>query len=180
VPLTLLDFSAIATANGINLKWQTTKEVNTKSFEIEWGDNGQQFKKVGVQQAASTNGIHQYSFLHTIAITSDNYYRLKMIDDDGRFTYSKIIRINASVRQSPIIISPNPVINTATLNIQAHKDETILFFLRDINGKLVSVKSFNVVKGSNQLRWDLQTIPAGNYFISSSSDQFSSIKIIKQ
>jgi len=176
----LLDFSAIATANGINLKWQTTKEVNTNSFEIEWAEDGQQFKKIGVQQAASTNGTHQYRFLHPIAITSDNYYRLKMIDDDGRFTYSKIIRINASVRQSPIIISPNPVINTAMLNIQAHKDETILFFLRDINGKLVSVKSFNVVKGSNQLRWDLQTIPAGNYFISSSSDQFSSIKIIKQ
>ena len=180
VPLTLLDFSANSTASGITLKWQTTKEVNTKSFEIEWGEDGQQFKKIGVQQAANTNGIHQYSFLHQIVIISENYYRLKMIDDDGRFTYSKVIRINASLRQSPITFSPNPVINTATLTIQSHKNETIQFFLHDVNGKIISVKYFKLLKGSNLLRWDLQTIPAGNYFISSGSDQINIIKIIKQ
>jgi len=180
VPLTLLDFSANLGTNGINLKWQTTKEVNTKSFDLEWSEDGQLFKKIGIQQAASTNGTHQYSFFHTIAVTNDNYYRLKMIDDDGRFTYSKVIRINAALRQSPITIFPNPVITTATLTLQSHKNETIQFFLHDVNGKLVSVKFFKLNKGSNLLRWDLQSIPAGNYFISSGSDQFSSIKIIKQ
>ena len=130
------------------------------------------------QQAQMVSINTVFSIL--IAITSDNYYRLKMIDDDGRFTYSKVIRINASLRQSPITFSPNPVINTATLTIQSNKNETIQFFLHDVNGKLVSIKSFNLVKGSNLLRWDLQTIPAGNYFISSGSDQLSTIKIIKQ
>jgi len=180
VPLSLLDFSGISITNGITLKWQTTKEVNSKSFEIEWGEDGLHFKKVGVQQAANSNGLHQYSFIHSIAISNDNYYRLKMIDDDGRFTYSKVIRINAALRQSPITISPNPVINTATLTIQSHKNETIQFFLHDVNGKIVWVKFFKLIKGNNLLNWDLQTIPAGNYFISSGSNQFNSVKIIKR
>ena len=119
-------------------------------------------------------------FFIQITNNGDNYYRLKMLDNDGRFTYSKIIRVTAARRPSPITITPNPVINTATLTIQSNKVEMIQFFLHDVNGKLVSAKSFNVVKGSNQLRWDLQTIPAGNYFISSGSDQFMSIKVIKQ
>lgn len=179
LPLTLLDFSAISNVNGILLKWQTAREVNTKSFEIEWGIDGQHFNKIGVQQAANNTGIHQYSFLHNVNTDNDNYYRLKMLDNDGRFTYSKTIRI-AAFNARAITISPNPVINSTTLTIQADKDETIQFFLHDVNGKLVLVKSVKLVKGSNQLRLDLQTIPAGNYFISSGSDQFSTMKIIKQ
>lgn len=180
VPLTLLDFSGNATFNGIALKWQTSSEVNTKSFEIEWGEDGQYFKKIGVQESANNGAIHKYSFLHPVLNNTYNYYRLKMLDNDGRFTYSKVIRINVSQAQAPKTISPNPVINTATLTIQAHKNETIQFFISDANGKLVSAKSFMLVKGRNFLRWDLQTFPAGTYFISSGSDQFYTLKFIKQ
>ncbi|MBC7886988.1 MAG: SBBP repeat-containing protein [Ferruginibacter sp.] len=181
LPLTLLDFTGEAITTGNLLKWKTAQEISTAAFEIEWSNEGQHFEKIAVQKAAgnSTKAL-QYDYLHTLRRNGDNYYRLKMVDMDGKFTYSKIERIKTALTSVVIKTFPNPVIDQVKLNIHALKDEVTLFYLYSADGKLVSSRSFNVVKGSNQFNWNLQSYPAGKYFISSNSDQFSIIPIFKQ
>ena len=181
LPLALLGFSGQATPVGNLLQWQTAEEINTKNFEVEWSDDAQIFGKMALQKAAGNSSVLlNYTYLHSAPINGENYYRLKMVDIDGLFTYSKIILVKANINAAVITAFPNPVINLLQLNIQALKKETILFNLHSINGKIVLSKSFKVVKGSNQFNWNLQSFPAGKYFISSGNNQFKTIQIIKQ
>ncbi|MEP7111471.1 MAG: SBBP repeat-containing protein [Ferruginibacter sp.] len=181
LPLTLLDFSVEAATRDNVLKWKTAKEINTKEFEIEWSDNGQDFKKIGVQKAAvNSNTESHYTYRHSTQGREDNYYRLKMVDMDGLLTYSKIIRISTMLKSTEVTTFPNPVIDLVKLNIRAMKNESILFHLHSADGKIVASKSFDVIKGSNLFHWNLRAVPAGKYFISSNNDQLKTMSIIKQ
>jgi hypothetical protein len=122
----------------------------------------------------------QYSYLHTTSVDGINYYRLKMQDKDGRFTYSPTININTKITAAAITVFPDPVVDIAKLNIRSLKNEDILFNLYSTDGKLVSTVSFKVVKGSNLLSWNLRTLAAGKYFMVASNKQFKPIAIIKR
>ena len=181
VPLSLLDFSAHVAPNGNELKWQTTQEINTREFEIEWSPNGQGFEKIALVKASGNrSGTSNYQYTHANLSNADNFYRLKMIDADNVFTYSKIIRLSATRYAISINAFPNPVKNVLELNIGASRAGPVLLQLNSGDGKRIATKTFNLNKGRNRVQWDMQTVPSGNYFISSGSDQFSSIKIIKQ
>ncbi len=181
LPLSLINFTGNTTANGTLLKWQTTAEINTKSFEIEWSEDGQRFTKISTQPAAGNSAtVIHYIYLHSSVGEGYNYYRLKMLDMDGLFTYSKVVRINTALTTIAITTFPNPVTDLLKLNIQSLKNETLLLYLHSADGKLVLSKSFNIIKGSNQYKWNLTSVPAGKYFISSGRDQFRVMTIIKQ
>jgi hypothetical protein len=181
LPLVLIDFSGRHDPTGNLLQWKTAQEINTKEFEIEWSDNGQRFSTVATKPAAgnSTTTL-QYSYLHSGRIDGDNYYRLKMVDLDGRFTYSPIVRINSKLVSATLAVFPNPVINVMTLNIQALKKETLVFYLHAADGKLVASKTVNLVRGGNLFNWDISAIASGQYFITGGNDQFGTVTVIKQ
>ena len=103
-----------------------------------------------------------------------------MLDHDGKFSYSRIIRITGVPVIHTISVSPNPVINIAALKIKSDRDEIIQLALQDGNGKLISIKSFKLYKGNNHLTWNMQYILPGNYFISSANGRNGIINIIKQ
>jgi hypothetical protein len=186
LPLTLISFTGDAkNTQEVRLQWKTAGELNTKDFEVEWSDDGQHFSKIAVLQAAGNNtqDLH-YSYLHKLPVDGNNYYRLKMSDKDGRFTYSMVIKINMVVTKTKIVVFPNPVIDFLQLQVQAVKNESLVFYLHSADGKAIASKSFTVTKGNNQLNWNLQQLPSGNYFISSDNNNpvaigFETIKIIK-
>jgi hypothetical protein len=181
LPLSLLDFSGEAQGYGNLLKWKTTQEVNTKDFEIEWSDNGQRFSTIAVKPASgNNNSTLQYNYLHTTPIAGDNYYRLKMQDQDDHATYSPIIKIKTEISIPAITIFPNPVVDIMEMNIRASKNENIVFNLYSTDGKLVSAISISLVKGSNLHSWDLRSIATGKYFMIDANKQFKSITIVKK
>ncbi len=97
IPLQLLGFRAARGETGAILRWQTAQEVNTSRFEVAFGTDGRQFTTIGTVAALRNTGTGQYNYLHTTAPAGGNaYYRLKMIDADGTFSYSPIIRLEDS------------------------------------------------------------------------------------
>src|SRR4051812_33179768 len=90
VPLKLLSFSV---SKGIgstaNLYWKTNDEVNVKNYTVEMSTNGRTFSVVGNEIA---KGFQYNSYTKTIAIPSNSvlYFRLKMTDIDGNYSYSNI------------------------------------------------------------------------------------------
>jgi hypothetical protein len=182
LPLTLLSFTGdVINTQNVKLQWITTVELNTKHFDVEWSDDGRQFYKIATIAAAgnSSQTLH-YSYLHSQPKNAYNFYRLKMVDIDGRFTYSPIVKVSIAINIFSINAFPNPVTDFLQLQIIAVKDQTIVLTLHSTDGKMIASKQFTVSKGSNLLKWNVQSVSTGNYFISSPNIPLQTINIIKK
>lgn len=180
LPLTLVRFSAEATAAGNVLKWETAQEINTDNFIIEWSRDGQQFEMIATQTATgNSNSISRYQYTHTQRADGNNYYRLRMNDRDGRFTYSPVVRINTAASQTQLLAFPNPVKDQLTLNIQSVREGQLRLSLYSMDGKMILSRSVALVKGNNIFSWDLQSLPAGRYFIASDNKDFKPVQLVK-
>ncbi len=86
LPLTLLNFTGVKQLDIIQLKWQTTNEINTSYFNVQRSTDALNFTTVGVVKANNTSSINNYSYPDNIAGLSAEklYYRLQEVDIDGR------------------------------------------------------------------------------------------------
>jgi hypothetical protein len=106
LPLRLLSFSG-TTISGCNaLQWQTANEVNTKEFIVQRSKDGQQFERIGSRDGIGM-GDNRYQFNDCAGRSAAHFYRLKMVDTDGSFTYSNILLLKPDAGIS-ISLYPNP------------------------------------------------------------------------
>ncbi len=180
LPLSLLNFNGkINASNQTELNWQTAEEINTKNFAVEWRTDGRVFTTIGTV-AAKGNQYNAYNFLHQTPADGYNYYRLKMMDNDGRFTYSSIVKTGNKFTANNIMVYPNPVSTRLNITAKVDKDELVFFRLMNVEGKVVATKSMLLVKGSNVFTWNIVQVAAGNYIISSTNKTLQAVQIIKQ
>lgn len=133
LPVTLLNFSGIF-QNGITrLRWQTDNEINLRQFEIEKSTDGHRFEKLGTK-AANAQGFYSYDDTHPGESTC--FYRLKLTDTDGRFTYSNIIKISATPAHL-LSIFPNPASDRFV--VRGIPDNGLIK-ISDLRGKLVKTQ----------------------------------------
>ncbi|WP_051359826.1 T9SS type A sorting domain-containing protein [Adhaeribacter aquaticus] len=114
LPVELISFKGEATKSGVLLEWSTASEKNNEKFEIERSQNGQTFAKIGEVKGNGNSATQRtYSFRDAKAETGTNYYRLKQLDLDGKFEYSKVVVVtNAASLTSTsakLLVAPNPV-----------------------------------------------------------------------
>lgn len=130
LPLSLLSFTAAATNDGVTLQWVTTDEVNTEAFDIERSSDGRHFTSVGSMPTKASSSSHTYTYVfNDRTVSADTYfYRLKMRDVGGAFTYSKTVTVHyASQRAPSFVVFPNP----------ATSGDVYLRPLRRINGSVM-------------------------------------------
>jgi hypothetical protein len=171
LPLRLLSFTASKNSNGNNLIWQTTNEINSKSFTIERSYNGNDFINIGSVNAIG-NGNNNYNFIDADKFEAVVYYRLKMIDNDGKFTNSNIIKLTNSDFQVSVIY-PNPTKDNATLQVS---DRTLLnteVKIFDTNGRMIrTFRIKNTVEKVNMI-----DLTSGLYLLKLSNGEI--IKLFK-
>ncbi|MGG7663540.1 Calx-beta domain-containing protein [Dyadobacter sp. BHUBP1] len=115
LPLRLVSFAGNRLDGGaVRLKWATADEENTSHFEILKSSDGHTFGQIGVI-SASGSGNHDYTFTDPDP-GPGNFYRLRMIDQDGSFTYSRVISIAIDHGQS-ISVFPNPANSRLTVDL---------------------------------------------------------------
>lgn len=115
LPVTLSDFTGNFNSNAVKLNWKTALEQNVQQFEIEYSTDGSSFSKVGTVQATNIATGSAYNFTHSVNTSGPFFYRLKMVDTDGSFTYSNTIRINMGDFTGNIV-SPS-VITNGVINV---------------------------------------------------------------
>jgi hypothetical protein len=177
LPVTLNRFDADCANNQTVLNWQTGMEDNSDYFEIQNSVNGLSWKSTGILQAkGNSNVVTDYTF--TDVATEKKYYRLKMMDKDGKFAYSKIITIDCSNDLPSIHVYPNPC--TDKLNIQLPQaGNNFALTIKDITGKTLQQKDSK--QSGNNFSIDVSKLPTGLYLLQLRSDSFSyAIKFIKQ
>lgn len=108
LPIRLVSFNAISTRSGhYNLIWQTAVEQNASHFVVQQSIDNRTFRDISkIRAAGNSNTLKDYSFDVELIPSKTNYFRLKMVDLDGRFTYSNITSINQNGRK--LTVSPNP------------------------------------------------------------------------
>jgi hypothetical protein len=126
LPLTFLYFSAQKQNQQVLLQWQTVNEINTLHFEIERSSDGRIFERTGIVAAGNISGSHVYSFTdNSTWVSGTRFYRLKIVDIDGRFKYSNIIKLSLDA-DTPLTIFPNPATDVITISgLAGHGEITI-------------------------------------------------------
>jgi Secretion system C-terminal sorting domain len=160
LPLKLVSFEGKLEGNQIRLNWKTAGEENTSYFDIEYGTDGS-FSTIGtVSAAGSSNTVKNYTFTHQTPASGTNYYRLKMLDKDGAFTYSDVVPVNVSLKQSDLKIYPNPTRGEVWVQHLAGSDFAQLKLV-SMAGKVL--KTVSLVKDTSQTQLDLSGLNPGIY-----------------
>lgn len=135
VPVELISFSVGYLNSEILLQWETATELNNYGFNIERSKNMIDWEKVGfINGNGSSTEYKKYQFADSdVNFGTTYYYRLKQIDFNGSFVFSKIVEINPSLVNSFVLEQnyPNPF----------NPETTIKFSLPDKAN--VSLKIFN-------------------------------------
>jgi len=154
LPLTLADFSGQREGNTVLLNWTTLLEQNTAWFEIQRAADATNYAAIGKVRAAGNSELPlHYEFIDNLPASAapKYYYRLKMADLDGRFTYSPIISMGAAAGAFGLTAYPNPLVSTATLIATSTAAEEALLTVTDMSGKQILVRPVFLQKGSNIL-----------------------------
>ncbi len=170
LPVSILSFDAkYVAANNVKVTWSTTDEVNAAYFSVERSSNGSDFAEVTqVNASESANPVHSYTVNDQLYNVNSNvvYYRLRIVDKDGKYNYSKIIAVKLDQPENSISVYPNPVDNYAIVNLYSDKPGNGVVRLIDEAGRQILIKSFTVVGGNNNLTLDqLGHLPKGIYVI---------------
>ncbi len=164
LPLNLVSFNGKLESNQVNLNWQTASEQNTSHFIIEYNTD-KTFTNVGtITAAGNSNNTKNYSFTHKTPKNGTNYYRLKMIDNDKHFTYSPVIAVKISLKETNFSVYPNPTTGDFTVKLDGVADDNITIQIASIGGKKVWDKKYSVKEGSIQIKLDNAVSP-GEYIV---------------
>ena len=172
-PLTLVSFNGKATNNANALSWETKDEVNVKNFEIERSADGVQFKQIAV---VNSKGGGIYGAEDRTPPSGNNYYRLRMVDNDGNFTPSKTILIKDILKQGTgFTIYPNPVKDKVTIS-PSDKSSLVKVALFDLRGNKVFAKQ---IVGTTEV--SLGSLAKGVYIIQLiNKGEVGTLKLVKE
>jgi len=171
LPLRLVDFSVLAGASCNKLQWQTADELNTQSFEIEKSTDGITYYSIGTRTAIG-NGNNRYQFNDCAVTAGKVFYRLRMTDLGGGFTYSPVINID---RRSSVTlsISPNPVTDVAVISSNDISLMNTIVKVTDAGGRLVQQGVVTSLPHSLNVR----KLPRGLYYVQFANG--TTLKMIK-
>lgn len=178
LPVTFQNFSAALTEGAVRCKWQTLNETNTRLFEIERSVNGNDFINVGtVNAVGNSTQPTDYSFddLSISSLTGKLFYRLRIVDNDGRTTLSGISAVEIR-KTADIRVFPNPTNGNVHLNFHSKGGNT-LFVIRDIRGKVVARSEVNLSPGYQSHQMDVSSLPPGTYTIT--AGDYSAVSFVK-
>jgi len=162
LPVSLLSFTATMYDNKKTIAWSTAQEINVNHFEIEYTtDPSGGFKKITDIPATNTSNIKSYSFTDNITTSEvTGYYRLKVIDNNGSFTYSSVALIKAASVKS-LVIFPTPATNKINITVPVEMNNATIKII-DSYGR--NVLAINNVTGFRKEMF-VSAFPAGIYFV---------------
>lgn len=168
LPLTLESFTITAESCNAILGWKTLNELNTDKFVIEQSTDGTNFKPAASVNASGNPAASTYR--HAVAQSSGlAYYRLKMIDKNGSFTYSSVVTcITKCAADEYVLLYPNPVIANGIIYTSfntAYQGKAILR-MTNMQGQVLTDKAIDVTPGSNLVPMPVDKLATGTYYIS--------------
>jgi hypothetical protein len=160
LPIELVSFDGNVNQQNIDLAWTTGSEINGDFFEVQYSTDGIQFHTIDHIDAVGESVVAQYyAYTHEGVTSGINYYRLKMVDNDETFEYSRTIAITKESMSDKLInLYPNPTTNQQVhLSFEYTSDRVIQF----INNTGIIVHQINTTDRITTI--NLSNLPLGLY-----------------
>ncbi|GAL85405.1 hypothetical protein CHU_3437 [Sporocytophaga myxococcoides] len=159
LPIELLSFAAASDGDRNKLMWTTSWEKNNAYFIIERSDDGKTFSQIGrVEGNGTINNVVSYSFFDQAPLSGTNYYRLKQVDYNGAYSFSKVVSLNHFTPE--VAVYPNPNNGACTIKILTPAEEYNLE-ITDIQGKSV----YNAAGNEIPERIEISNLTPGFYLV---------------
>ena len=173
LPVSLTRFSAAKCNGSVCLSWVAENEQNLSSYEIEKSNDGSSFSSILSLTAANTAAQKTYTAKDISPFDGINFYRLKMIDKDGSFKYSMVLKVNKDDIRA-VTMLPNLADNFTLLKgITGYNVVRIM----DLTGKVKLQQ--NIVSDIKEI--DTSFLPAGMYLLQlMGSAKTVTLKLVKQ
>lgn len=175
LPIDMVTFVAEKVNQNVQLRWHVSNEVNTDRYEIEQSLNGTAFTNIGSVRSKGGDGTNTYEFTDlNPSRQKNNFYRIRQVDKDGRYTYS-VIRLVKFTSQTLITVTPNPASNfikvyTTQMPLSVH--------LYDAGGRKMT--SQVITNGAGEI--NISRFNRGSYILVAESNgvRIETKKIVKQ
>jgi hypothetical protein len=176
LPVTITYFNVAASSGKVKLTWLVASELNVNRYEVERSSNGKTFTKIG---SVAATALVTYTYLDATFSTGSNYYRLKAVDNDGKFKYSSVVLYKVGKSGISLRTYPSPATSEVTVQYDPGT-EVSEFSVLSASGQVV--KTVKTVPGKSETTIDISTLTKGIYFIrySNAAGEIESAKLIKQ
>jgi protocatechuate 3,4-dioxygenase beta subunit len=166
-PIELGDFTIETQHCDVLLAWTTLSEANTKQFNIERRLEGEGFVTIAsVKAAGNSNTTLTYSHSDKNVLNGAYAYRLKMIDQDGKFAYSPLRTTTVNCSTSGLVqVYPIPAQDVLHVRLNVESDEVVELALTDAAGRVVAKQQEEVTSGDHILTMPINHVAAGVYYL---------------
>ena len=182
VPVELTSFSAAVNGSSVVLNWQTATEINNSGFEVERLMSNV-WEKIGfVTGAGTTSETRSYSFADENVQAGTYSYRLKQIDFDGSFYYSKAVEAEVGFTPSEYSLNqnyPNPFNPNTSISFSVPSESFVTVKIYNMLGQeITTLFSGNSKAGIHSLNWNGKdsngtNVSSGNYICKMTSGDFT-------
>ena len=158
LPVTITSYEAheVVGSGHVENNWTAANEQGTAYYNVQRSVDGRSFVTIG---RVNAKGNVSYSFLDMNAKNNSLYYRLQVVDKDGRIHYSKVVSVQLSIVNYQLSIFPNPAKNYIIVNGSNIKEVRIL---DNLGREVLSKKAINVADAQHRINFNLG---AGIYFV---------------
>lgn len=168
LPVMLTSLKGVVQQNGVLLYWEISLALDLHHFEIEYSTDGNSFSYVGTSRFDAGTGSYQY--FHQLNPPAIIYYRLKMVNNNGSYNYSKVITLKTGRTGQGLLLYPNPASNAVSLQVKAAEQGEANISLFDALGRMQLQKKIKLQKGDNALGLDISKLASGTYIIQVKTD----------
>lgn len=187
VPVELNSFGATVNGSSVVLNWQTAAEVNNHGFEIQRRSQNSNWDNIGfVEGIGNSTSATSYSFIDENVTGPSYIYRLKQIDFDGVFNYSKEVEVDLTVSDFTLYQNyPNPFNPNTSVRFSVPKEGLVTVKVLNMLGQeIATLLSGNATAGVHTLNWNGKDfngsdVSSGSYICTMKAGDFTqSIKMI--
>lgn len=182
LPVEFVSFGAVPFNKKIKIYWSTASEENCMEYVLERTSNAVDFIEIArVKAAGNSTGLLNYRAFDDSPLEGSNFYRLKQIDFNGDYTYTKLVAVKFSSVSNDLSIVPNPAQSLAKINFNASGSFPAMLRISDMRGKLVINKQFLSQEGFNELGVNTNELNEGIYSVQLIvDDQILTSKLVKE
>lgn len=167
LPISIVNFKAYQKDYTLQINWTALNETNVDRYEIQHSTNGTSFTTVASISAMNTGSSTAYRKTDPAPSTGNNFYRIKIVDKNGKISYTQIINVPFNSSKTGVDVYPNPVVNAwCVLQLNNLPKAQYNLTLYTADGKLLFSKKIQHEGGTASETIQLPTsISAGKYFM---------------
>jgi len=184
LPISIEYFKGVQTENKHVLSWKANCSSASVTFEIQRSADGLHFTSLNNLTASQVRCSQPFDFTDEHPVSGINYYRIKIIDIDGKLTYSNIISLTLKTKGIELVsLSPNPVIkNNPVLKINTGDNSLVHIVISDFAGRFVRNQTAQLIPGITPVILNTQSLARGVYQVTaySAGSAPKTLRLIKQ